>query len=344
MKIDTFIQLLQQGGIHFFTGTLNSVFQPSCPSVKKLLSPKQHIITANEGAAVAIALGHYMATREVPLVYLQASGIGNIINSITSLSTNYQLPIPMLLLVERRENCDEEEKTVTSNLIKAMQLNEEIFVEGEENLEKRIQTIVTHTVKEQQSTVIVVDKGFFKSCGHTPTEAENNRPLREEAIDVICKHIDINDRIVATTRMVHNELEQCCIRQQKEVETQLPAPHYMRHAAHIALGLALASQQHKILCFDTDEIAIMQPGAMAVIGNSAPENFLHIIFNDGTHENVGKRNVNDIQLRFARLAEAFGYNKTYCVESVVALDAILPIVLKEVGPVLLEIKVKKAGN
>jgi phosphonopyruvate decarboxylase len=38
------------------------------------------------GAAVSTAVGYHLATGKIPIVYLQNSGIGNIINPIMSLA------------------------------------------------------------------------------------------------------------------------------------------------------------------------------------------------------------------------------------------------------------------
>ena len=63
------------------------------------MSKENHIISANEGNAVATAAGYHLATGKNSLVYLQNSGIGNIVNPIMSLSVPAVYSIPMLLLI-----------------------------------------------------------------------------------------------------------------------------------------------------------------------------------------------------------------------------------------------------
>ncbi len=59
----------------------------------------QHVIAANEGNAVALAAGYHLATGKVPVVYLQNSGLGNIINPVASLLHQKVYGIPCLFIV-----------------------------------------------------------------------------------------------------------------------------------------------------------------------------------------------------------------------------------------------------
>jgi len=74
-------------------------FQDFCAYISVNVSKENHIITANEGSAVAMASGYHLATGKNPMVYLQNSGLGNIVNPIMSLAVPNVYSIPMLLLV-----------------------------------------------------------------------------------------------------------------------------------------------------------------------------------------------------------------------------------------------------
>ena len=60
---------------------------------------KNHIIAANEGNALAIGIGYYLATGKLPLIYMQNSGLGNIVNPLLSLSDPEVYSIPILLMI-----------------------------------------------------------------------------------------------------------------------------------------------------------------------------------------------------------------------------------------------------
>ena len=74
-------------------------FKDFCAYISSNVKKENHVITANEGAAVALASGYHLATGKNPMVYLQNSGLGNIVNPIMSLAVPNVYSIPMLLLV-----------------------------------------------------------------------------------------------------------------------------------------------------------------------------------------------------------------------------------------------------
>lgn len=89
---------LKKQGVTFFSGVPDSYLNGFCNYALKNF-PERNIIAANEGNAVGIAAGHYFATREIPLVYTQNSGMGNMINPLASLVDENVYSVPMLLLI-----------------------------------------------------------------------------------------------------------------------------------------------------------------------------------------------------------------------------------------------------
>ena len=85
-------------GITYFTGVPDSYLNGFC-NYALAHCGKRNMIAANEGNAVAIAAGHYFASREIPLVYMQNSGLGNIVNPLASLVDKAVYAVPMLLLI-----------------------------------------------------------------------------------------------------------------------------------------------------------------------------------------------------------------------------------------------------
>ena len=61
-------------GVDFFTGVPDSLLNDFCLYMVKNIPDGQHVMAANEGNAIAIAAGHYMATGNIPIVYMQNSG------------------------------------------------------------------------------------------------------------------------------------------------------------------------------------------------------------------------------------------------------------------------------
>ena len=94
-----FLEVLQKNGVNFFTGVPDSLLKDFCAYISDHSDPKNHIIAANEGSAIATAVGYHLATNKIPLVYLQNSGLGNLVNPLMSLAHRKVYGIPMILLI-----------------------------------------------------------------------------------------------------------------------------------------------------------------------------------------------------------------------------------------------------
>ena len=90
---EDFVKMLAQRRVDFFTGVPDSLLKDFCAYVTDHVPSTHHVIASNEGAAVGLAAGYQMASRKYPLVYLQNSGLGNIVNPLLSL-TDRKVCIP----------------------------------------------------------------------------------------------------------------------------------------------------------------------------------------------------------------------------------------------------------
>lgn len=96
---DFFKSVQKIAGIDYFCGVPDSLLKDFCAYVSVNAKKENHFITANEGTAIAMASGYHLATGKSSMVYLQNSGLGNIVNPIMSLAVPGVYSIPMLLLV-----------------------------------------------------------------------------------------------------------------------------------------------------------------------------------------------------------------------------------------------------
>ena len=69
-------------GVSFFTGIPDSLLKNYCYYIDDYEKNEDHIIAANEGGALAIAMGYNLATGKIPLIYLQNSGFGNLVPNV----------------------------------------------------------------------------------------------------------------------------------------------------------------------------------------------------------------------------------------------------------------------
>lgn len=90
---------LQENGLGFYAGVPDSLLKDFCAYVTDATPKQSHIIAANEGTAIATACGHHLATGQIPIVYLQNSGFGNIVNPLLSLVSPQVYKIPVLILI-----------------------------------------------------------------------------------------------------------------------------------------------------------------------------------------------------------------------------------------------------
>ena len=94
-----FYNILAKSDISFFTGVPDSLLKQFGLCVDDHVPEDRHIIAANEGNAIALALGRYLGTGKPALVYMQNSGFSNAINPLVSLADAEVYGIPMLLMV-----------------------------------------------------------------------------------------------------------------------------------------------------------------------------------------------------------------------------------------------------
>jgi phosphonopyruvate decarboxylase len=96
---ENFFEVLKKNEVNFFTGVPDSLLKDFCAYVTDNVTPENHIINSNEGAAIALASGYYLSTGKPALVYMQNSGLGNAVNPLMSLADKEVYGIPMLLMI-----------------------------------------------------------------------------------------------------------------------------------------------------------------------------------------------------------------------------------------------------
>lgn len=325
MKLD-FLQ-----DFDFFTGVPDSQLKALCDYLMFTygIDPKHHIIAANEGNAAALAAGYHLATGKVPVVYMQNSGEGNIINPVASLLNDKVYAIPCLFIVGWRGEPgihDEPQHIyqgqVTLQLLQDMDIAS--FVIGKETTEEEVRARLAEYRKlwaKGKQCALVVRKGALEF--HSKVKYENSNTMgREEIIRHIAAHSG-QDPIVSTTGKASRELFEIREANGQQHSYDFLTVGSMGHSSSIALGLALHRPEKKVWCIDGDGAALMHMGAMAVIGASQPQNLVHIVINNAAHETVGGMPTVAGKVDLVQIAKACGYLQAERVTSFEALDAAL---------------------
>ena len=349
IRSEFFIEKLRESGIDCYTGVPDSLLKNICAYITDHFDAHHNIIAANEGAAVGLAAGHYLATGRPACVYMQNSGEGNIINPLASLTDQEVYNIPVLLLIGWRgrpgvhdEPQHIKQGKVTMGLLNTMGVNFDVLSKDEDKAEKQIAKAVT-ALKNKEVYALVIEKDTFEEYKLQNVEKNNLTMSREEAIRTVAAALDENDCIISTTGMISRELFEYRTSMGQGHERDFLTVGSMGHASQIALGIAMAQPRRRIWCFDGDGAAIMHMGSMAIIASKEPKNYVHIVFNNGAHDSVGGQPTVGFKIDLPAVAKAVGYKNAFSTETKEHLTNLLKMLKAQEGPVLLEIKVKK-GN
>ncbi|MBQ6173180.1 MAG: phosphonopyruvate decarboxylase [Clostridia bacterium] len=328
MNVSTFAEIL---GADFYTGVPDSQLKALCNYLMARwgIDPQHHIIAANEGNCAALAAGYHLATGRVPVVYMQNSGEGNIINPAASLLHEKVYGIPVIFVIGWRGEPgvhDEPQHIwqgeVTLRLLEDMGIA--CCVVGKDTTEEelRAQAEAFRVLLAQgRDVAFVIRKGALTDA---PAVAYTNaHTMRREEI---IRHITAfsgDDPVVSTTGKASRELFEIREAEGRGHSLDFLTVGSMGHASSIALGIALQRKEKRVWCVDGDGAALMHMGAMAVIGANRPGNLIHIVINNGAHETVGGMPTVAEQADLTAVAKACGYPSAVCADSFEALDAAL---------------------
>ena len=343
MKVENFVKAL---GADFFTGVPDSQLKALCNYLMSTygVDGKHHIIAANEGNCTAIAAGYHLATGKVPVVYMQNSGQGNIINPVASLLNGDVYGMPCIFVIGWRGEPgvhDEPQHIfqgkVTVKLMEDMDIPVCILSKDttEEELAAQMESFKA-LLAEGKQVCFVVRKGALAFDGKVKYSNDNTM-LREDIVRHIASAAG-EDPIVSTTGKASRELFEI-----REANGQSHCYDFltvgsMGHSSSIALGIALQQPQRKVWIIDGDGAVLMHMGAMAVLASQNPGNIVHIVINNGAHETVGGQPTAMANVDVVAVAKGCGYPNAVSVDSFEALDAALAEARAKNELTLIEVK------
>lgn len=313
VNVESFVKLLVSRGIDFFSGVPDSLLKSFCAYITDNCSTR-HVIAANEGGAVGIAAGHYLATGRLALVYMQNSGQGNAVNPLASLVDPDVYSIPMVLLAGWRgmpgvhdEPQHVKQGKITLPLFNTMGIPASVIPEV--GWEPVVSAAVQRAMDEKRPVALVVKKGLFGDYALRNRNADVAVLRRESAIERLLSEIPPDSVIVSTTGMISRELYEMRIRRGEGHGHDFLTVGAMGDAVMIALGIAQAQPGRKVVCLDGDGASIMHMGNMAIAGRSSAANLTHIVLNNAAHDSVGGQPTVGGEIDLRAIAEAVGYNR-----------------------------------
>lgn len=323
---DDFLQTFLDLDVRFFAGVPDSLLKEICYCFSRSLKKENHIIACNEGAAVSLGIGHYLATSRPALIYLQNSGLGNTINPLISLSHKEVYSIPCILLIGWRGEILEDmsqledepqhraQGQITCKQLELMGIDYFILDKYSKNFKKLIKIYLEKALKNSVPFAIVVRKNSFKKNKKITLKKTPSKYLsREKIIKLIIKLIPKNTSIVSTTGFTSRELFEIRKFEKMDHSNDFLTIGGMGHTSQIAAGIALSKPTQRVLCIDGDGSLLMHSGSMCV--NALCSNLVHVVINNGSHDSVGGQPTLAKDIILSKVAKSFGYGISVTVES-----------------------------
>ena len=334
--------------IDFISGVPDSLLKEFNACILENHPKNQHIIAPNEGVSLSLAIGNYISTGKISLIYLQNSGFGNLFNPLISLADKDIYGIPLLIIIGWRgepgikdEPQHYKQGLVQEDLLFSSKLKYEILSENFNNAKTQIDELIEYAYKFKAPTFLLVKKNTFSKYQTRDSKPNSKLLSREKAIKTILKLFDNETVFVGTTGKASRELY--FIREESNL------PHNkdfltvggMGHASSIATGISM-NYNGNVVCLDGDGSLLMQMGSLVTNAKYASSKFFHIILNNGVHDSVGGQPTLINQVDLVSLSRSCGYQHSFKISSELELEKILS--KKYDNSVFIEFKVNPGSN
>ncbi len=348
MQASFFLDTCKKSGIDFYSGVPDSLLKALCNElfVRYGTDNDAHIVAHNEGGAIALCAGHYLATGKPGLCYMQNSGIGNAVNPLASLMDPEVYSIPCLLVIGWRgePGVKDEPQHVKQGKITLGQLDlldipyRILSSDTTDNEFLKYFSELLSEMNKGRTAAFVIRKDALQS-DRKPVYGNEYSMTREDAVSRILASADPESIFICTTGKLSREVFELREKRGEDHSRDFLTVGSMGHASMIALRIADEKPARRVWCLDGDGAALMHLGALPVIGRRLPRNLIHVVINNGAHETVGGMPVCSGSMNISGLAAASGYSLVLTADNEENLDSILSEAINaKDGPVLIEIK------
>ena len=347
-ELKSLFEVFEEMGVDFFTGVPDSLLNDFCLYLTNNMTDRQHVMAANEGNAIAIAAGHYMATGKLPLVYMQNSGIGNAMNPLVSLTHDCVYGIPMILVIGWRGDPSvsdhaqhKKQGELTPVLMKDMDIPYEILDSDDTVIDKF--TWAVNKAKEISAPVaLIAKKAILTQKEKKQQYPESPLMNREEAVSAVLDVFGADAVYLGTTGRATRELNEQLKAHGIGEGHEFQNVGSMGHVSSVGLGIALAKPNTKVVVFDGDAAAVMHMGALATNCRYKAGNLIHIVLNNGVNESVGGQKSAGQVISLTDVAKACGYRTpNHAVETKEELQKVLKTMPVGEMPLLIDVHVRQ---
>lgn len=331
MNANNLIEALKQRNVKLFTGTPCSYLKPI---INRAIDDDKvdYIDAANEGDAVSVASGAYVGGMRA-IVMFQNSGLGNAVNTLTSL--NWPFRIPFLLIVTHRgqpggppdEPQHELMGAITTALLEKMKIPWMLLPPNAEGLEDVLDNAFFKMGKDNLPYALIVQKGIvepyelktkpdsrpvgLRSFEHSErfSRSLNERATRSEVMACYLENCRSEDLVVCTTGYTGRELYTLA-----DANNHFYMVGSMGSVASFSLGLSFAHPERRIVTFDGDGAVLMRMGNLALLGSRPDQSIFHIILDNEAYESTGNQATNSRHVSYAAIAKAAGYREVHATD------------------------------
>ncbi len=348
--VKSFTDELIKKGIKHFTGVPCSYMNPIFDEIHKRKNISYYA-ASSEGEALVIASGIWLGGEKCA-VMCQNSGLGNMVNPLTSL--NEPFAIPVLLLIPWRGQPGEIDEpqhslmgSITTQLLDLLNIDWMLLPKDNNKILDHLEYALNKMQISKKSYALLIEKDSFttyrkeenkiqaNNLSNLKLSLTNSLPARNVILKSILDHVSTDYPIIATTGKTGRELYTL-----SDKVNHLYCVGSMGYANALATGLALSTlNKTKILVIDGDGAAIMHLGNFTTIGALKVTNLIHIVLDNGSYESTGGQTTSSNTVNFVKLAKSVGYKYAKSFNSAEAFIKALKVFLKVKGPVLIHIKI-----
>lgn len=340
-----FVGTLKSRGIRSFSGVPCSFFQAA---INFVLDDRElrYTMVPNEGSALALASGAQMAGTPTA-VLIQNSGLGNLINPLTSLNLIYGIPV-LLFVSGRAYGVDDEPQheiigRSMGEILDAVGVAHEDLPDGKETFARSLEKALEAMRRTGKPFAYFVRQGCLDEyvsarprlpAGQAGTELFPMK--RMDAIRIAADLLTGDEYVVVTTGKPSRELFAV-----KDRARNFYMQGSMGHAAAIGLGVAREHPEKKVVVLDGDGALLMHLGILSSIGHYAPANLLHVVLDNESYETTGDQDTTSKTTDFCAMARAAGYNEAVSVSTADELKKKFAELSAKPGPNFLRVKINR---
>ncbi len=339
-----FTDLLYNKGIKFYTGVPDSCMNEFCNELNYRKNI-ENITAANEGSAVSLGIGYHLATKKIPCIYLQNSGMGNATDPLTNLSNSEVYKIPLLLMIGWRGAPgikDEAQHNIQGRtIVKILKLYkiQYIILKNNSDLKKVSNLIKIAKTKSLHVALLVKPKIFTKSQNtKIKKDTKKTNIVRKNVILSLLNNINNKAKIISSVGFNSRELYQLRLEKNYKNGKDFLLIGGMGHTAMVSLGISKFTKENTV-CIDGDGSFIMHLGSLSLIGNQKIKNFKYILVDNESHESIGGQPIKFKNFDIKKISQAMGFKKFYFTDKINKLDLLMKKFIKSTGPSFFHIKV-----